>query len=217
MRSIIFDMDGVLIDSEPIHARLVSEVAGRYGMTISEREALQFVGIANRDMWRSICGSAGRAEQAEEILAEHEALTRDYFSAADLAPIPGIPELLDAFKHRGFALGVASSSESALIRSILRGLGLGEYFSALVGGDQVDWGKPDPEIYLRALELLGGTAAESAAVDDSTAGIRAALAAGLRCVGFSNKVDDHGDSPPQLRVEGFDEESRRSILDFVVS
>ena len=104
----------------------------------------------------------------------------------DLQPIKGIPELLANLKKDGIAIGLASSSEKAFIEMVLEELGIRGYFQAVVSGEEVERSKPEPEIFLRAAELLNVDPADCLVLEDSRHGVEAAKRAGMKCIGYQN-------------------------------
>jgi HAD superfamily hydrolase (TIGR01509 family) len=216
MKGVIFDMDGVLIDSEPLHAELLIALAAEEGIQMSLDDTLKYIGIPLNEMWEELCAEKGLADSAARISSEHSRRTDEAFRSRDLVPVEGIPALLEELRREGYSLGVASSSESALIDLLLRKLGLSSFFSVTAGRDQVERGKPAPDIYLRTLELLGLESGRAAAVEDSAPGAAAALRAGLDCIGYQNPDFPHQDlAACDLLVPGFNEAERLKIRSFL--
>jgi HAD superfamily hydrolase (TIGR01509 family) len=177
VQAVIFDLDGVLINSEPIWdevRRAIADAAGRPWPAGATR-AMQ--GMSTRE-WSSYLaatvGVPGRpAQLAEQVIEEVE---KRY--AADLPLIPGAREAVLRM-HARFRLGLASSSPRRLIDTVLAAAGMTELFEVTVSTEEVPAGKPSPAVYLEAVRRLGVPAAQTAAVEDSSNGLRAAHAAGL--------------------------------------
>ncbi|MBN1534215.1 MAG: HAD family phosphatase [Spirochaetes bacterium] len=185
LRAVIFDMDGVIVDSEPHYYKIDGLVFREMGITVSEAEWHSFVGITAETMWVRIRERHRLSESLDELIARDRERRIAYFSALpDLAPIDGIPALLESLKRSGIRIALASSSPLKLIDIILARLGLTAYFEQRIDGDAVTAGKPAPDIFLRAAALLGVIPAECLVIEDSTNGVRAAVAAGMKCVGF---------------------------------
>lgn len=178
----IFDMDGLLIDSErPIRTAWI-EAARLLGVEISHTQYLQVVGLAMSEsevILRSWLGEPCAYDRAighvHEVLKGTPGIPR--------FPIkPGAAELLTALRLRGTRCAVASSSTGAQIRRCLGEIDALHHFSAFAGGDEVPRGKPDPALYQLAAERLGVDPAQCIAFEDSENGAKAALAAGLKVV-----------------------------------
>ncbi|MCR6477576.1 HAD family phosphatase [Variovorax sp. ZS18.2.2] len=180
----IFDMDGLLIDSErPIMAAWI-EAARTLDIELSHSEYLQVVGLATSES-EVILGALLGGPDAYRHAIEHvrKLLQLERSDGTPLFPIkPGAAEFLTALRQRGTRCAVASSSTSGQIQACLGSLDVLHHFDAFAGGDEVARAKPDPALYLLAASRLGVDPAECIAFEDSENGAKAALAAGLRVV-----------------------------------
>jgi HAD superfamily hydrolase (TIGR01509 family) len=180
----IFDMDGLLIDSErPIMAAWI-EAARTLDIELSHSQYLQVVGLAMTESEHILASLLGGADAYNHAAAHvRQRLQLERSDGAPLFPIkPGAAEFLSALRERGTRCAVASSSTSGQIQACLGSLGVLHHFSAFAGGDEVARAKPDPALYLLAAERLGVDPAECIAFEDSENGAKAALAAGMRVV-----------------------------------
>jgi HAD superfamily hydrolase (TIGR01509 family) len=182
----IFDMDGLLIDSErPIMAAWI-EAARTLDIELSHAQYLQCVGLAmaeSKQILAALLGGAAAYQHAAAQVTAALQLERADGDARPLFPIkPGAAELLAALRGRGTRCAVASSSGRGQIAACLGSLDVLHHFEAFAGGDEVARAKPDPALYLLAAERLGVDPAECVAFEDSENGAKAALAAGLRVV-----------------------------------
>lgn len=180
----IFDMDGLLIDSErPIMAAWI-EAARTLDIELSHSQYLQVVGLStveSEHILASLLGGSEAYRHAIEHVRRYLQLERA--DGAPLFPIkPGAAEFLGALRERGIRCAVASSSTRRQIEACLGSLGLLHHFSAFAGGDEVTRAKPDPALYLLAAERLDVAPADCIAFEDSENGAKSALAAGLRVV-----------------------------------
>ncbi|WP_454907426.1 HAD family hydrolase [Variovorax gossypii] len=180
----IFDMDGLLIDSErPIMAAWI-EAARTLDIELSHSQYLQVVGLStveSEHILASLLGGSEAYRHAIEHVRRYLQLERA--DGAPLFPIkPGAAEFLGALRERGIRCAVASSSTRRQIEACLGSLGVLHHFSAFAGGDEVTRAKPDPALYLLAAERLDVAPADCIAFEDSENGAKAALAAGLRVV-----------------------------------
>ena len=185
-KAIIFDMDGVLLDSQPLYHRQDIKLLGRFGKELDVQDVVPYSGLATRERMGLYKKDFGIAESVERLAGLSADSMREVFSSGEIKPIDGIPELLSFAKGKGLRLGLASSTSRELILVILGRLGLAGFFEAIVSGEDVKSGKPAPDVYLRAAEAVGFLPASCAAVEDSLVGMQAARAAGLTCIAYRN-------------------------------
>jgi beta-phosphoglucomutase-like phosphatase (HAD superfamily) len=182
-RAVVFDMDGLLLDSErPVRAAWL-RAAEAVGVPLSDADYLSVVGLnhvdSNARMLTLFGGVAERLSSARRHA--DDSLTRDY-GASPFDVKPGALRLLQGLREVGIPCAVASSTHHAEVQRRLRNAGLIDFFTALCGGDEVERGKPAPDLYALALRRLGAEARTSIAFEDSGHGVQAALAAGLSVV-----------------------------------
>jgi HAD superfamily hydrolase (TIGR01509 family) len=182
--AVIFDCDGVLVDSEPLACAVQAQQLGRAGLAISGEEvALRYAGMSAGDMRRAIERELGRALPEDHEARSAEALKKIFQS--DLRPVAGMPELLKELDTLGVVRGVASSSSPERIELALRLVGFWDFFAPHVfSSSMVAHGKPAPDLFLFAARALSADPAACIVVEDSVPGIRAARAAGMTVVGF---------------------------------
>ncbi len=180
--AVIFDMDGVLVDSEPLQEAALAEFLRRRGkgpLTHGEYEGT--IGLGHEAFWGWMIARFALSESVEECLADfHEILLP---LLAQLEPAAGARELVRALADAGVPMAVASSSHRPIVEATLASIGLRDRFTAVVTGGEVSPGKPDPAIYLLAAERLGVDPSRCVAVEDSPHGVRAAVEAGMACLG----------------------------------
>jgi len=181
--AVVFDMDGVLVDSHPAHRLAWRDFLRRLGKDVTESE-LDFVldGRKRKDILLHFLGPL-----PDEKLEEYGRLKDELFwlAAANIAPVPGVFEFIKRIRRAGIAVAVATSAGANRTQSMLKRLGILAHFTAVVTGEEVGAGKPDPAIYLLACQRIGCPPNTTVAVEDAAAGVRAAKGAGLRCVGIS--------------------------------
>lgn len=179
VRAAVFDMDGVLLDSERIAVRAWSEAARRLGVTVDDRLVLAMIGRNADDTRRLLRARLPRDYPLDAFLAASRAVF-DEMTAREGVPIkPGVHALLDWIARRGWPCAVATSTRHERAKAQLARVELIARFDAVVGGDEVPRGKPEPDIYLEAARRLGVAAGECVAFEDSEPGVRAAIAAGM--------------------------------------
>jgi HAD superfamily hydrolase (TIGR01509 family) len=188
---VIFDMDGVLIDSEQVWDDVREALAHERGGRWNERAQRAMMGMSSTEWTRYMHDEIGLAEPPEEI--NRIVVERMIERYAD-GP-PWIPGALDAVRRTAerFVLGLASSSNRELIDEVLEAGGIGGLFAGTVSSEEVAAGKPAPDVYLEAARRIGFDPAECTAVEDSHNGIRAAKAAGMRCLAIPNPHFPPGD------------------------
>ncbi len=178
--AVVFDMDGVLVDGEPFYYEAARAVLAEDGVRFPLDQYRKYMGT--KGGWNEFVLELGLARPAayyrdrcsERVAASYRAVDAD-------AALPGAVELVRGLRRIGLPLAVASSSHRTNVETCLERLGVRDAFDAVVCGDDVKHGKPDPEIYLRAADPLGVSPHQCLAIEDSPAGIRAARAAGMTC------------------------------------
>jgi len=187
--ALIFDMDGVLIDSNPLHRESWAAFNRRYGLETTEDMHQRMYGRRNDAILRDFFGDALTLEELSARSAAKEALYREMMAARlDEFLVPGVKEFLEVYAAT--PKGLASNAEPENIDFLLDRAGLRSYFQVVVDGRQVAQPKPDPEIYLKTSDLLNTPPGDCIVFEDSHAGVAAARAAGMRVVGVSTTEDD---------------------------
>ena len=181
--SVIFDMDGVIFDSEQACLACWREVGGKYGIREIEEVFTRCIGT-NKNQTREIVETAYAKEFgsgiADRLLADSSVLFHQNYDDGRLPVKPGVREILEYLKEHDIRTAVASSTRKAVVEKELDEAGFLAYFYKIIGGDAVKISKPNPEIYLLACEELAVKPAETFAIEDSYNGIRSAYAAGMR-------------------------------------
>ncbi len=188
LHGVIVDLDGLLIDSETWSWQAHDIALARFGLPgLKLDEVRRLVGLDEADEWAAVRAMRPITVTRAAYLVEH----REAFIALRnraLAPLPGVRELMDIVRVRGWRLGLASNSPLPSITAALVGLGIREYFGALASADEVARGKPDPAVYILAMERLRLSAEHSVAIEDSAAGLRAARAAGMFAIAVPSEI-----------------------------
>jgi sugar-phosphatase len=194
--AVVFDMDGVLIDSEPLWRRAEIEVLATVGLRLTEADCMRTTGLRIDEVVAFWHRQQPWAEPAPAEIATRIVTRVIERVGTEGEPLPGAREALDFFAARGLVLGLASSSPSRLIEAVLARLGLQERFAAVHSAEHEARGKPDPAVYLHAAARLGHDPARCLAVEDSIPGVLAAAAAGMGCIAVPAPEDRHD---PRLR------------------
>lgn len=184
---VVFDLDGLLVDSERVQAMAFNVALAPYGIELSDEDFASFVGYSTLQNFKDLARKHPRL--APDVLAIHDIKDRAYAELVrtEMRSMPGALELVRALDASGVPMAVASSSYRQDVEACLHCVGLGEVLTILSPGDEVRRTKPAPDVYLRAVELLGLPASFCVALEDAEAGVRAAKAAGLCCIAVPNR------------------------------
>ena len=184
LEAIIFDMDGVLVDSHAAHKRAWQRFLDSAGRTVTDAE-LEFIfdGRKREDILRHFLGDLP-PEEIRRFGDQKENFFRQ--EAAELKTIRGVEDFLERLGQERLRLAVASAGSSNRVHYVLEQLRLRRYFDAIVAGNDVPLGKPDPAIFRLASTRLGVDADNAIVFEDSVSGIKAAKAAGMKCVGIGD-------------------------------
>jgi len=187
IQTVIFDMDGVIIDSEPVYFKIDKEMFEELNIAVSFEEHCTYVGTSSQNMWDAIIKKHGIPGDPGKLMRKEYNLYMDYLvNANDLQPIDGVMELINGLHENNFKLILASSSRMEVIDIILKKFKLSDLFIAKVSGSELAHSKPHPEIFLRSAQLAGSEPKECIVIEDSKNGVAAARAAGMKCIGFLN-------------------------------
>ncbi|HEY8837962.1 MAG TPA: HAD family phosphatase [Dehalococcoidia bacterium] len=179
--AVVFDMDGVLLDSEPLHFITVNELLAEEGGVLELAEYLGYVGTTLEDTWADLVRRFRLKPSFDYYRDRYDAeILRHYRDSAVL--LPGAAWLMEELLRRGTRLAVASSSRTEWVEVCLAKLGLLNKFHAIVTGDMVTQGKPDPEIYLKASAALRVAPERCLAIEDAPKGVQSAHRAGMTVV-----------------------------------
>lgn len=181
MNGVVFDFDGVLADSEPLSWQAWIDVLGSSGVTIEEGDIRACTGTTSRDTYAHFARNA-ELPPFEDVLQAVDEHRRAGYNDGRLQPFDDAVDTVRALAMVGVPLAVASSSSRTNLDLKMEVLDLARYFEVTVAGDEVENGKPAPDLYQRAVEQLGIHPATSVAVEDTAIGADAAAAAGLRTV-----------------------------------
>ena len=203
MDAIVFDMDGVLIDSEPVHREVERRLFEDFGLPVDAEEHDQYMGTSAPDMFAAI--AATHPEAWKTVGTTVDAMVREerarYAAALARGDVPVIHKAV-AIARRAHSAGphiaVASSAPRSQIDTVLAQTGLDEIVSCIRSADDVHHSKPDPEIYRATTACLGVPAARCWVIEDSEHGVSAAVAAGMRCIAYRNPSSG---SPDLSRAE----------------
>ena len=184
MIALIFDMDGVIVDSNPMHRESWEAFNRRYGLETTDAMHQRMYGKRNDQILRDFFGDHLSDDEVDARGRAKEQLYREMIAGrTETMLVPGLRDFLQ--RHQGLPLAVASNAEPENVAFVLEETGLRPYFRVIVDGHQVKRPKPFPDVYLRAAELLGVEPAKCIVFEDSYSGAEAALAAGMAVIGLS--------------------------------
>lgn len=183
-RAVIFDMDGVLVDSEPVHFESTVRVMDRFGLPFTEADNQRFIGSTDRVMFNTLADEHGLTAPIAELIELRKAVYLELIQNGALVWRDGIRDLVRELAGTGHTLAVASSGLKRIIEYTLRRGEIREHFGAVVSADDIPAPKPSPEIYLEAARRIGIDPSECAAIEDTGVGVRAAKSAGMFAIAF---------------------------------
>jgi HAD superfamily hydrolase (TIGR01509 family) len=181
---VIFDCDGVLVDSEPLSMRADVMLLAQHGITISEAEAHnRFVGTTFQAMLDMMTEQFGTVFPPGLHAVKNTMVEALYRS--ELKIVPGVVDVLEALKARGLSISIGSNSPKKRVELAVELVGIADRFDRIVSYEDVTNGKPAPDIFLQAAELAGAAIDQCLVIEDSITGVTAAVAAGIRTIGFT--------------------------------
>ncbi|MGV3459420.1 MAG: HAD family hydrolase [Flavobacterium sp.] len=185
IKCVIFDMDGVVVNTEPLAHAAGTDVYKSLGITVPDDVYASFTGNSDKNIIAKLKNLYDIKLSHDELL---EAFNTRYFEvfeeSADLTLMPGVRQLIEELHGKGIKLILASSSTKRKIDAVFTRFGLHKYFDAIVSGEDFEESKPNPAIFVEAVRLSGFDTSECIVIEDSTNGIKAAKGAGIYCIGY---------------------------------
>ncbi|NFO04106.1 HAD family hydrolase [Clostridium botulinum] len=202
MRAFIFDMDGVIIDSEPIHRQVHGEIMNTLGINISKGELALYAGATNEYIFTKLKERYEIKKSVSELMDYKSKLIINKVKEESIEPINGIRELLNALRKNNIKIAIGSSSPRSLIEAVIDKFNLHSAFDCIVSGEEVERSKPYPDVYIEVSKKLGINPEKCIVVEDSHNGVQAAKSAGMKCIGFNNVNSGNQDlSKADVRVD----------------
>ena len=187
LQAFIFDMDGVIIDSEPIHSRVKMETFRHFGIDFDESRLSSYMGGTSGLIFKDVVAESGRTDITPEMLTAYEHKHYlEVLQSGGIDPVEGTRELIRALHEAGVPLGLATSSHPPVMNAILDNFEIRKYFTSVISGGELPESKPNPAIYLISAERLGAKPENCCVLEDTTNGILAAKRAGMYCIAFHN-------------------------------
>ena len=191
-KAVIFDMDGVLVNSEPFYVKIEQQLFEQVGAKVSHEEHFTYQGTATDLMWKKVKERHGLSQSVDELVELSNAIITPYLEELEfIEPIEGVQQLIQNLVGKNIPIALASSSYANVIEIVLSKTGLKKYFRTAVSSQNVLHGKPEPDIFLFAAGKLGVSPEKCIVIEDSTNGIKAAKSAGMFCVAFAGPCTEH--------------------------
>lgn len=182
--AVIFDMDGVIVDSNPFHKKALLQFCQKHGINITEKEMKTSVfGRTNKEWLTDVFGNIPY-EKLKRLEDEKEALFREIYLPY-IKPVKGLIEFLEMLKDNRIRIAIATSAPKSNVDFTLSQTGISDYFQTIIDGDSITHSKPHPEIYLTTANKIGVSPDNCVVIEDSLSGIEAAKKAGCKVIGIT--------------------------------
>jgi len=211
IRAVLFDMDGVLVDSKPYHLHGMKELFKRHGITLSPPELENIFGIVDERNIHAICNARKIPCNAHAMGTEKRNIVVSSFKHARLHSFPGALELVKRAR-RTYKVGLATSSNKNERGAVLKQLKLTRAFDCILGREDVKTHKPSPEVYQKLARKLGVRPSQCIVIEDSVAGVEAAKRAGMFCIAVTNSYPASKLKKARMIVKRLDDKKIQRLL-----
>lgn len=207
----IFDMDGVIVDNDIYHFKAWEVLCTNYGLNTSPEEVKSWFGNTNPMILRKLFGDSLDTEAIDRLGNEKELIYREIY-LPDIKPVPGLKLFLDDLRSCNITIAIATSAPTVNVDFVLEHTGLKEYFQFIVDASMITEGKPSPEIYLKASEVLKSMVSDCLVFEDSFHGIESAGRAGMKVVGVATTHPSSKLNGTILNIENFKDINAEKVI-----
>lgn len=187
LKAVLFDMDGVIVDTEPLHRKAYYKTFSDLNIDVTEDLYSTFTGASTQKVFETVIGKFNLKNSTDELMRGKRAAFKDYFyNDADFDLVPGVRDLIEHYYENEIKLVLASSATRTTIDMVFDKFGLEKYFTGKISGADLKESKPNPEIFLLAAEIAREPKENCMVIEDSTNGILAAHRAGIFCAGYKS-------------------------------
>lgn len=183
MEAVIFDMDGVLIDSHSVSIQMLCDTANGYGCNLSIDDIKSWGSLSSRQFWSKVKDTYNLSQSLEELFQTYN-VDKEIEKYIEIGQMSGVKNLLIELKAEGIKTAIATSASRKRMNAVIKLFELNDYFDEYICDDEVRMSKPDPEIYLLAAKKLGVNPCSCVVIEDSNNGLRSAKSAGMKCIGY---------------------------------
>ncbi len=213
IKAVLFDMDGLMVDTEPLHLQAFNFALEKFGKYLTEEEnTKRYIGTPDIDGARDMVARYNLPISVSELLKVKQDKSREFLKKS-LNPEPGLIELLNNLKKNGYKVAIASSSSLENIKTVIESLGVKEVIDQLASAEEVKEGKPAPDVYLLAAEKLGVKPEECLVLEDAPKGVQAGKAAGMKVFAVPSQYTKGQDFSQADKVLG----SLSEVFDLMIS
>lgn len=199
IKGVIFDMDGVISDTQKLHSQVESELLGRFGIAISPEEITkQYAGVRTKEFFDTLLRAQTNTYDLDKLMQEKWGRMQE-LATISVDSIAGATDLIQRLFANGLPMAVASASNLNYVEAVLNTIGVHQYFKTIISGDMVSKGKPHPESFLLAAEKINIDPKDCLVIEDGVSGMEAARVAGMKCIGL---VYDKGRTFPTSNLVG---------------
>tara|TARA_B100001564_G_scaffold135009_1_gene113257 strand:+ start:1210 stop:1893 length:684 start_codon:yes stop_codon:yes gene_type:complete len=194
LKAVLFDMDGVIVDTEPLHHKAYLQMFEKMGIEVSEAMYNGFTGQSTRSICMQLCRFFNLKNNPEELVQiKRNNFTKLFFEDDDLQLISGVEKLIKEYHKNGLTLVLASSASMFTINNVTKRFKLDPYFTDKLSGADLKISKPHPEIFINATNAANVNPNECMVIEDSTNGIKAAKSAGIFCTAYKGENSKNQD------------------------
>lgn len=194
LKAVLFDMDGVIVDTEPLHYKAYQKMFAKVGIEVSSEMYEGFTGQSTYGICKQLCTHFNLELEPQELVQiKRNYFTKLFFDDDDLKLLDGVEKLINNYFDHGLTLVVASSASMFTINNVMKRFKLDRFFSNKLSGADLKASKPHPEIFINAAKAANALANECFVIEDSTNGVRAAHKAGIYCVAYKSEHSKNQD------------------------